>query len=160
MHVLTNTTAAMDEVWAGMASEIEDKLANARTNETRVFIIQQYLLRQSAQRREDPAIGWCLKQAESAKPKLSVKQLSSETGLSQRHLSRRFQDCVGLSPKEYLRVSRFIRSLQYLKQYPARDLTDVAYESGYYDQAHCIRDYQSFTGHTPREIAKSGYILY
>lgn len=159
MHVFTDTTTVLHDVWQDMASEIEDKLANACNNNVRVSIIEQYLVNQLAQSRDDRQIAWCLRQAGSANA-LSVKQLSHETGLSQRHLSRRFQKCIGLSPKEYLRVGRFIRSLQHLKKHPAHSLTDIAYESGYYDQAHFIRDYKTYSGHTPREVAQSRNILY
>ncbi|MHA4807352.1 helix-turn-helix domain-containing protein [Flavitalea flava] len=57
---------------------------------------------------------------------MPVSKLTGDTGLSQRHLSRKFQQYVGLSPKEYLRVCRFIRSLHHLKKYPLLSLTEVA----------------------------------
>ena len=160
MHVFTDTTTLLDDVWKDMASEIEDKLANACNNDERVSIIQQYLLQQSTQSRDDRQIAWCLQQAQASTYTLSVKQLTHGAGLSQRHLSRRFQQCIGLSPKEYLGVNRFIKSLQHLKKYPAHSLTAIAYESGYYDQAHFIRDYKTYTGHTPGEVADSQHILY
>jgi AraC-like DNA-binding protein len=91
---------------------------------------------------------------------IPVGRLVSETGLSQRHLSRKFQEYVGLSPKEYLRVSRFIHSLDHLKRYPVFSLTEVAYKSGYYDQAHFIRDYKDYTGYTPGQVVRAWHILY
>src|SRR5688572_29298173 len=118
MHLFSDTTTALDDIWKGMASEIEDKLANASTNDTRVSVIQQYLVRQLAQSRDDSQIAWCLNYAKASGVIPSVKQLTDKTGLSQRHLSRRFQQSIGLSPKEYLGVSRFIRSLQHLKKFP------------------------------------------
>ncbi|MHA4846178.1 helix-turn-helix domain-containing protein [Flavitalea antarctica] len=160
MHLFSDTTTALDDIWKGVASEIEDKLANASTNDTRVAVIQQYLVRQLAQSRDDSQVAWCLKYAKASGLIPSVKQLTDKTGLSQRHLSRRFQESIGLSPKEYLGVSRFIRSLQHLKRYPAHSLTDIAYESGYYDQAHFIRDYKVYAGHTPKQLALSKHILY
>jgi AraC-like DNA-binding protein len=160
MNVYTDTTTELADVWNSMASEIEDKVANACDNNVRVLIIQQYLVNQLCQNENDPQINWCLQRVHALADMPSVKQLTHETGLSQRHLSRRFQQCVGLSPKKYLSVSRFIRSLQRLKKYPAYSLTEVAYECGYYDQAHFIRDFKYYTGHTPGEVAGSGHILY
>jgi len=160
MHIFTDTITLLDDVWKGMAEELEDKLADACNNDVRISIIQQFLAQHLAQSRDDKQIAWCLELAQTSADPLSVKQLTHEAGLSQRHLSRRFQQCIGLSPKEYLRVSRFIRSLQHLKKYPAHSLTEIAYESSYYDQAHFIRDYKTFTGHTPGEIVQSQHILY
>ncbi|SFP00997.1 transcriptional regulator, AraC family [Chitinophaga sp. YR627] len=160
MHTLTDTTAELADVWKGMAIEMEEKLADAGDNVTRVAIVQQYLLRQLANSKDDRQITNCLLLAQRSSEPLSVQQLTKNAGISQRYLLRKFQQYVGLSPKEYLKVNRFVRSLQHLKKYPHQSLTHIAYESGYYDQAHFIRDYNVYSGHTPREVAQSQHILY
>jgi len=160
MHAFTDTTADLSDIWQGMAEEIEDRLSGVCTNETRVDIAQKYLLRRLAGDKPDLQVAWCLRQAQLSGGLIPVSRLTDDTGLSQRHLSRKFQQYVGLSPKEYLRVCRFIGSLQYLKRYPALSLTEVAYESGYYDQAHFNRDYKAYTGHTPGEVAHARDIFY
>lgn len=160
MHTLSNTTAVLADIWKGMATEIEDKLANANDNATRVAIAQQYLIQHLANSQEDKLVAHCLRLTALSPGALSVNQLTENTGISQRHLSRKFQQYIGLSPKEYLRVSRFVQSLQHLKKYPGQSLTQIAYESGYYDQAHFIRDYNAYTGHTPGEVVRLQHILY
>lgn len=160
MQMLTNTNAALSNVWNGLAEEIEDKLASARNNDTRVFIVQNYLLRQLTRGENDLQVVHCLQQAQRAAGLVSVTKLTNETGISQRHLSRKFQQYIGLSPKEYLRVYRFIQSLSHLKKYPAQSLTEIAYKSGYYDQAHFNRDYKTYAHCTPAELAHAPHILY
>ena len=160
MHLLSDTTTELLNVWHKLASEIEDKIAGARNNEDRVYIIQEQLLRQLSQTTDDKQMSLCLSTVRSSIEKLSVKQLTEKTGLSQRHLSRKFQEQIGLSPKEFIRVSRFIKSLKHLKREPKLHLTAVAYDSGYYDQAHFIRDYKTFAGLTPGELLRSSNILY
>jgi AraC-like DNA-binding protein len=91
---------------------------------------------------------------------LSAKQLSEKINISQRQLSRRFNSYVGISPKEFIRTNRFIYSLKHLKKYPAINLTEIAYESGYYDQAHFIRECKEFSGLTPGELIASENIIY
>ncbi|WP_431213422.1 helix-turn-helix domain-containing protein [Puia sp. P3] len=160
MHAFTDTTADLSDIWRGMAEEMEDRLSGARTNEARVDMAQKYLLRQLAGDQQDLQMVYCLRQAQLSGGLIPVSQLTDGTGLSQRHLARKFQQQVGLSPKEYLRACRFIRSLHHLKKYPMLSLTEVAYESGYYDQAHFNRDYKAYTGHTPGEVAHARDILY
>jgi AraC-like DNA-binding protein len=160
MHALSDTTTALADIWGCMAAEIEDKMAGSGNNEARVSLVQQHLLKELADGKEDLQIAHCLRQVRLSEGLISAKKLACDTGLSQRHLSRKFQEYVGLSPKEYLRVSRFIHSLDHLKRYPAFSLTEVAYKSGYYDQAHFIRDYKDYTGYTPGEVVRSRHILY
>lgn len=160
MHVLADRTLALSDLWHSMAAEIESKLADARNHKERAVIVQKYLLRLLAQNECDQQVAYCLGKIQRSSGHIPVSQLTSDTGLSQRHLSRKFQQIVGLSPKEYLRVCRFIKSLDHLKKYPLLSLTEVAYESGYYDQAHFNRDYKTFTGHTPGQVALATHILY
>ncbi|MBB5438287.1 AraC-like DNA-binding protein [Pedobacter sp. AK017] len=160
MNLLTDTTLALSDIWHEMATEIEDRLAGSLNDDERVEIVQKCLLQQLVLDKHDVHVAYCLSRAQLSGGLMSVSMLANDTGLSQRHLSRKFQHCVGLSPKEYLRVCRFIRSLDHLKKYPEHSLTEVAYESGYYDQAHFNRDYRTYTGHTPAEVANSQYILY
>lgn len=160
MHAFSNTTTALSDVWQNKAAEIEEKVAAATNAATRIAIVQQYLVQLLAHGKEDQQVAHCLQLAAECTTPLSVQQLTESTGISQRQLSRKFQEYVGLSPKAYLGVTRFVRSLQHLKNYPAQSLTQIAYESGYYDQAHFIRDYSTYAGHTPREVAQSPHILY
>lgn len=159
MHVLTDTTVALSDIWHEMAEELEDKLAGLNTNEARVEMIQKYLI-QLASNKQDLQVAFWLNQAQLSGGLIAVSKLSTEIGISQRQLSRRFQQNVGLSPKEYLRVFKFICSLQHLKKYPRISLTEVACQSGYYDQAHFIRDYKEYTGHSPGEVVKKQHILF
>lgn len=160
MHALSDTTTALADIWDRMAAEIEDKMAGAKNNEVRASLAQKYLLRELANGKDDLQIKRCLRQVRLSGGLIPVASLVRDTGLSQRQLSRKFQEHVGLSPKEYLRVSRFTLSLRHLKKYPVLSLTEVSYKSGYYDQAHFIRDYKDYTGCTPGQVVRSPHILY
>lgn len=160
MHILSDTRTSLADIWGCMAAEIEDEMAGAGNNEVRVSLVQKHLLKHLTNGKDDLQILHCLRMARLSEGLIPVGRLVCDTGLSQRHLSRKFQEYVGLSPKEYLRVSRFICSLDHLKRYPAFSLTEIAHKSGYYDQAHFIRDYKDYTGYTPGQVVRAGYILY
>lgn len=160
MHALSDTTVALSDIWSRMAEEIEDKLASLCDNNVRVDVLQKYLLAQLVWNKNDLHVIHCLREAALSGGAIAVSKLANDIGISQRHLSRKFQQCVGLSPKEYLRVCRFIQSLNHLKKYPTLSLTEVGYQSGYYDQAHFNRDYKTYTGHSPGEVVNAPDILY
>ncbi|WP_316836617.1 helix-turn-helix domain-containing protein [Pedobacter nutrimenti] len=160
MHALSDLNVSLSDLWNDMAAEIEEKLAGICNDEGRVNLVQKYLLQQLILDKQDPQVAYCLNQVQLSRGLITLSKLTNDLGLSQRHLSRKFQQYVGLSTKEYLRVSRFIYSLDHLKKYPALSLTEVAHESGYYDQAHFNRDYKAYTGHSPGQVVHSQHILY
>ncbi|WP_420917122.1 helix-turn-helix domain-containing protein [Dictyobacter halimunensis] len=84
-----------------------------------------------------------------------MQAIASEVGLSQRHFIQVFGEAVGLTPKLFCRVQRFqalLRSLEYGR--PVH-WAEAALNCGYYDQAHCIHDFQAFSGLTPSTYLSS-----
>ncbi len=160
MQALSNTTVALTAIWGQMAVTLADQLSGLPNHETRALKVQQYLIQQLAASQMDLQVSYCLNQIQQSGGTVTVHKLTTALGLSQRQLSRKFQENVGLSPKAYLKVSRFVQSLQLLKRYPQRSLTTIAYQSGYYDQAHFIHDYKTYTGHLPSEVANAAHIFY
>ena len=160
MHILSDTTAALADVWTNLSQEIEDQLACAPDHKTRVTLAQNYLLQQLHIDKNDSQLAYYLQQAQRSGGLANVSQLAIDAGISQRHLSRKFQQHLGLSPKEYLRICRFLQSLQYLKKHPVLSLTEIAYKSGYYDQSHFNRDYKNYTGCAPAQFVQAKDILY
>jgi transcriptional regulator GlxA family with amidase domain len=74
-----------------------------------------------------------------------VADLASQSRISRRHLERIFLRSVGIGPKLFSRIVRF----QHLLRAPYNDWAMLAADSGYFDQAHLIRDFRQFTGQTP-----------
>ena len=84
----------------------------------------------------------------------SVKQFSEETRLSDRHLRRLSSDWLGMNTEAFLLYNKYLSALNLL-HHSEMALTEIGYEAGYYDQAHFIRAFKSFTGLTPKEYRKS-----
>jgi methylphosphotriester-DNA--protein-cysteine methyltransferase len=83
-----------------------------------------------------------------AAPQADIAVLARSLGISLRHLERRFRATVGLPPKLFGRMRRFLRVFRMMEQWSAT-WVDAAIECGYYDQAHLIRDFRRFSGQTP-----------
>ena len=75
-------------------------------------------------------------------------RLAAETGFSVRYIQKLFLNYVGISPNSFYSVQRFNKSLELVRS-AEMSLTNIAYECGYYDQAHFIREFRSYTGLTP-----------
>lgn len=78
----------------------------------------------------------------------SVEQLARATRLSTRQLQRICAKETGMAPRSYLRLLRFRTAVSGI-QSPEAALADTAAASGYADQAHMTREFQSLGGLPP-----------
>jgi AraC-like DNA-binding protein len=87
------------------------------------------------------------------KGQFRVAELADRCHTSARQLERKFDEATGVSPKTLARAIRFEAIRSRLMFQPDANLTDLAYEFGYTDQAHFIHDFKAFTDKTPSEFA-------
>ena len=85
----------------------------------------------------------------------SVRDVADLLGASQRRFSQTFMAEVGLTPKQFTRLTRFRRAVEAIRAAPHADLTDVALDAGFYDQAHLSREFRTFGGLTPGRFRES-----
>jgi len=84
---------------------------------------------------------------------ISVSAVAKQLELNQRRLERLFNDQVGLTAKEFARNKRIKQARFYLKQHPERSLAEVAYDLGFYDQAHFTKQFKQVVGISPKVYA-------
>jgi AraC-like DNA-binding protein len=84
----------------------------------------------------------------------SVRDLADAAGVSARHLSRVFEDVVGVSPKRYCRLARFRAGLKYAGRGTGVSWAQVAAELGYADQSHMIAEFREFSCLTPEILGR------
>lgn len=84
-------------------------------------------------------------------PSVRVNTLADRVCLGKKQFERVFREQVGMNPKEYARVVRFQKSL-WLLQRGYEDYVGIAYEAGYSDQSHFIREFKAMSGHTPASL--------
>jgi transcriptional regulator GlxA family with amidase domain len=116
------------------------------------FIERALLSLLSENGRTEPAVDRALEIIEATRGQGRVAELAAEIGVSCRHLTRQFERAVGLSPKEFGRVSRFLHALQVMTAGQGRSLTDVALDCGFFDQAHFNHEFRELAGMSPGEL--------
>lgn len=79
----------------------------------------------------------------------SIESFCDHQGIHKRKFERFADKILGMNPKTYLKIIRFQKSLHALLNAGYDALTDVAYDCGYYDQMHFIREFKLFTGSSP-----------
>ncbi len=83
-----------------------------------------------------------------------VVALAAQEGITRRQLERDFQRRLGVSPGTYARLVRFQRAAAAVAR--GAPLLDAALDNGYADQAHMNRVFMTYTGLTPRALAREG----
>lgn len=88
----------------------------------------------------------------SRRGNIRISQIAEDSNYSERHISRIFQENMGLSPKAFARIIRFQYALDILLHTPAGLAGDFFYDLGYSDQAHFQREFKEYTGTTPKTL--------
>lgn len=146
-HELTNRAIPLEALWGSAASELESRLADSGSAED-----CSRILAAAIQSPEAPANGVqrAIEAMVAAHGDIDLDWLIRQTGISGRQFRRRCLEETGLSPKHLSRVLRFRHAFAL----GARGLpwSLIAVETGYFDQAHLIRDFREFTGRTPLSV--------
>ncbi|WP_116109174.1 helix-turn-helix domain-containing protein [Lewinella sp. IMCC34191] len=84
---------------------------------------------------------------------IKVADLSKQLGTTNRTLRNHFNDKIGCSPKEYLRIVR-LKQVAYELKHSPESLTHIAHGNEYFDQAHLNHEVKGITGRSPKELKK------
>lgn len=151
--------------------ELREKLDEVSTHRERFKIFEDFFQRlftknhKKVNRFDDryqdirQALYWISKCLMEGEGSVSVKQLSNQVRLSERHFRRKFEEVVGLPPRYYLRVIRYKYVMGLISTYPQLSITDLTYRAGYYDLAHFSKEFKHFTGMPPNKFKKKGSLL-
>jgi AraC-like DNA-binding protein len=103
-------------------------------------------------KKPDPMVRKAVKLIAQHQGDLEVSALAQHLGVSRQTVKHKFDQHVGVSPKLYGKLRRFQAVLRRLANLNKPDWTKLAQESGYYDQAHLIREFNHFTGFSPQKF--------
>ncbi|MCE2456154.1 MAG: helix-turn-helix transcriptional regulator [Gemmatimonadetes bacterium] len=158
MRDLADRSTPADEVWRRAdVRELEERIAAAATDEDRIAALQSFLRRRLDMHRKQD-VSRLVRPLWRTRAPLRIRHVAGSLGVSQRYLERTFDTALGMTPKHLTRLTRFLRACQRLRHGPCPQLTELAYDAGFYDQAHFIHEFRAFSGMTPREFAASARV--
>lgn len=153
---IVNQNLAFEEIVHRQASDIEDKILQARSVRQRIMLIDDFLMKRLIQsNRNSDQITAAFNTLHHCQGRVTVKQLAASSCLSIKQFERKFAAFVGLSPKQYLRIARFQKIIKLRNSKHFENYTSLAYDGAYYDQAHFIHDFKLIADLSPREFFKN-----
>jgi AraC-like DNA-binding protein len=132
-----------------LVTEFYESLLNARNDASIVKAGSKFLLQILKKETMDKRVLGTHQIIESTSL-LNVSEISNKIGVSSSRLRALFKDQSGISLKGLLRIYRIYNSLD-LKILKFDQLSDIAFQMGYYDQAHFNHDFKKSLGLTPSE---------
>lgn len=152
LDVFNDRMIDLTEVAGRPAHELCDQLLEAGTLEHRLMLVEQFLLarllRFGQKNGKLDMLHSLVLDLQRTDAVENLNSLTRQYNISTRYLRKLFQRYTGLSPHLFSKIARFRKSLQLVAQNNL-PLTAIAYECGYYDQSHFIKDFRCFTGLRP-----------
>lgn len=150
MGEFVDQVAPLDAFLGAAADELGERLGGAPDAAARVALIDAALRRRLGEAAPLAARQASALQRLRERPDLDVGDIAREVGWSRKHFASQVEDAVGVGPRSFRRLLRFQR-LRARIDGDARspNWAGLAYDAGYCDQSHMIREFREFAGMTP-----------
>ena len=150
-----NTPFQNSEFWS--LDDLHNTLIMKNTVEERIEEIENFLIKKLQKSKKNNA-AWTfdlIKKVLENKADISLESLCKDFNINIRQMERSFKKELGLSPKIFLRIIRMRNAKDKLSKLDVESLTKTAYETGFFDQAHFIREFKFFFKETPKNYYKN-----
>ena len=144
----TNQSLPLDTIFPAEIKELQERIIEADGVYSRILLIEFFLLSRLSIPNDFSLAREAVNIITGVNGQLTVSDVARQLDISKRQLERIFLKTVGISPKKFGRIARLNTSIKLFER--ATSLTTLAYEAGYFDPSHLIRDFREFTGLSPK----------
>jgi AraC-like DNA-binding protein len=148
---LSDTSVSLSELWGRRGRRLDAELADSDPAEAVGQLETALLQRLSTHQVRDTALARHAVGGLTAgvgQPAERVRDTARRLGVSERHLRDVFTASVGVSPKQFARITRVRTVLS-----GTGPLAQLAGDAGYYDQSHMTAEFRSMMHVTPGAYA-------
>jgi AraC-like DNA-binding protein len=142
---------------------INEQLCELSDAKAIIQLVEGFLLKKAQQLRPVLPVDKVLSLVHQKGGLMTVEDIAENACVSTRQLERLFQQRIGLQPRFFTRITRFAKAWRLKENNPQIKWTSIAYDCGYFDQMHLIRDFKAFCGSSPSvmedEIKASSFTL-
>ena len=152
MHELFDKGVDAVDFFPVTMKELNARLREVPSLEEGKNIVEQFLLRRVNSLTGALPIDAALNVLMSNNGNMSIEKIASLSCLSLKQFERKCRERIGMNPKTYARILKFSKAYRMHEAFPSMSWTSLAYEAGYFDQMHMIRDFKVFAGVNPSVI--------
>jgi AraC-like DNA-binding protein len=149
-HYQACTTQA-SSVFGNQVYLLLEQLKNLSNEKEKHSLLENFLINHLKNKHDDynaTKISGVIKQIHSLGGNVEMSTLHKNHCMSERNFRRKFNECVGMSPKKYstiIKVKFFSKRYQLVKS----TYTNIVNELGYSDQSHFNKDFLKIVGTNP-----------
>ena len=148
-----NKVLFLDKLWGKAGKDWAERLRQAPGTDARVKVLQDELVQRAPGfKKPDPYLTKAIDFMRESDGRITVEELSRRLGYTERQIERKFEDGLGLTPKEYQRVLRCRMVVIRMMNGDFKDWAELVVDYGFADQGHLIRDFKSFMGISPEKF--------
>jgi AraC-like DNA-binding protein len=146
---ITDQNLNLKEIYPARVRTLEDEIRCVDSSEKRIAVIEKFLLEILSYPGIDPLIREAVFSINNTHGQEKVRSVAKAFHLSEKQFKRRFVQSVGIPPKLFSRIVRFQHILTQFDNLQFK-LLDIAISTGFYDEAHFIKEFEQFTSVTPK----------
>ncbi|NOQ14067.1 MAG: helix-turn-helix domain-containing protein [Methyloprofundus sp.] len=152
LHELKNETLALADTPLKNYPDLYSRLSHAKTLLSKVSTIEDWLCKSlQPEANTSNIVNKSLQLIKNQNGLVTIDSVAKKLDYNQRRIERLFNSQVGMTAKEYSRNLRIKTARSYIKSNKYSSFAEMAYDLGYYDQAHFINQFKNVMGITPRE---------
>lgn len=149
---IVNENFCADEVLGREINSIQQQLGDCDDLHGRLSILENWMLAKAASASSEIRLWDKIEQKFRSCDFKSRSDLPSALGYSYKHSLSLITEMTGLHPKSISRIYRLDSLVASISKQSSINWAGIAYQFGYSDQSHMIREFKSFTGFTPKEF--------
>ena len=135
--------------------QLRDQLLMCATINRKFCVAEELITRYFAHSLfANPVIEYAINRIIAAPEVVIIKDIAAKAGYSSKHLIHLFEHNVGVSPKSFLQIIRFQKSIHEIEIKGHTNFSSLGLDCGYFDQSHFIANFKSFSGFTPVEYLR------
>lgn len=149
----TDKNFSTQEVWGREMTFLRERLFEASLDDERLIsVLNEWIMGCLAKCSLSEINQWNKLEQKFSITSLPVTELlKRHVGYTHKHAIQLIKNNAGLAPKYIQKVNRFNRATRIISSSSFQSWGQVAYETGYADQSHLIREFRYFSGYTPEE---------
>jgi AraC-like DNA-binding protein len=150
INELTNTFINAEDIWGNKIRSVCNHLKDLDDLPEMIKVIERFIEGQIQKIKNDhhpiDEISNLILTNENS---IAVDGLASQSCLSVRQFSRKFEERIGISAKTFERIVRFDKAYRMKNGHPEYDWLFIAVSCNYHDYQHMVKDFKEFSNITP-----------